>query len=91
MPPSWTLPGREKPAERSRASFPETLREALDRRSTASHSADARTLFLGLFMMKISKRDFSPIAFITVLIGATATLAWTGFLVWGFFEIVGLL
>jgi hypothetical protein len=39
----------------------------------------------------INKRGFSPIAFIAVLIGATATLAWTGFLVWGFFEIVGLL
>ena len=41
--------------------------------------------------MKSQKRGLSPLALIAVLIGATATLAWTGVLVWGLFEIVGLL
>ncbi len=36
-------------------------------------------------------RRFSPLAFIALLIGATATLAWTGMLLWGLVEITGLL
>jgi hypothetical protein len=37
------------------------------------------------------KPGLSPIAAIALLAGAVATLAWTGILVWGVFELVGLL
>jgi hypothetical protein len=39
--------------------------------------------------MKTKKSGMSPLAILAVLIGAIATLAWTGMLAWGLFEIVG--
>jgi len=36
------------------------------------------------------RQDFSPVAIVTIMIGAAATLAWAGILVWGVFELVGL-
>jgi hypothetical protein len=41
--------------------------------------------------MENNQQRFSPLAFIVLLVGATATLAWTGVLLWGLVELTGLL
>jgi hypothetical protein len=38
--------------------------------------------------MKKGRSGLGPLALLAVLIGAMATLAWTGMLAWGLFEIV---